>query len=53
MVIISGYEMFISPFKENEVSDTPGWLSKLDPGTVKIKLASSIVGISLVKLLAI
>ena len=54
MVIISGYETFISPIKtQEELDETPGWLTKLDPGTVKIKLAASVVGISLVKLLAI
>ena len=53
MVIISGYESFIAPIKSDKISDTPLWLSKLDQGTVKIKLASSIVGISLVKLLAV
>ena len=54
MVIISGYETFVSPIKtQAEVDATPDWLSKLDPGTVKIKLAASVVGISLVKLLAI
>ena len=54
MVIISGYETFIGPIRsKEEIEETPGWLSKLDPGTVKIKLAASVVGISLVKLLAI
>ncbi|MBN9565398.1 MAG: TIGR00645 family protein [Alphaproteobacteria bacterium] len=54
MVIISGYETFISPIKTSEKgTGSPGWLSKLDPGTVKIKLASSVVGISLVKLLSV
>ncbi len=54
MVIISGYETFIGPIKsKGEFDETPGWLSKLDPGTVKIKLAASVAGISLVKLLAI
>ena len=54
MVIVSGYETFIGPTKtQKEIDETPAWLSKLDPGTVKIKLAASIVGISLVKLLAI
>lgn len=51
MVIISGYEAFISPISENPGQEKPGWLSKLDPGTVKIKLAASIVGISSIHLL--
>lgn len=54
MVIISGYETFISPIKsDEEIRETPAWLGKIDPGTVKIKLAASVVGISLVKLLSI
>ena len=50
MVIISGYETFVAPLRIHD-SEAPGWLSKLDPGTVKIKLASSVVSISLIRLL--
>ena len=51
MVIISGYENFVSRFDEadNEVS----FLGKLDSGSLKIKVASSIVAISSIHLLQI
>lgn len=53
MVLISGYETFVTPIKIANNSERPGWLSKLDPGTVKIKLAVSIVSISMIHLLAV
>jgi uncharacterized protein (TIGR00645 family) len=53
MVLISGYETFVSPLYFGDETQRPGWLSKLDPGTVKVKLATSIVGISLVHLLGL
>lgn len=53
MVLISGYETFVSPINIENPEDRPGWLNKLDPGTVKIKFASSVVGISLVHMLAV
>jgi uncharacterized protein (TIGR00645 family) len=50
-VMISGYENFVSRFDEadNEVS----FLGKLDSGSLKIKVASSIVAISSIHLLQI
>ena len=44
MVIISGYENFVSHI------DTEGITDKLDAGSLKIKLASSIVAISSIHL---
>lgn len=51
MVMISGYENFVSRFDEGdgEVS----FLGKLDSGSLKIKVASSIVAISSIHLLQI
>ena len=55
MVMISGYENFVSRFdeadgeKEHEVS----FLGKLDSGSLKIKVASSIVAISSIHLLQV
>ncbi|MCV9962920.1 TIGR00645 family protein [Pararhizobium sp. BT-229] len=51
MVMISGYENFVSRFDESdgEVS----FLGKLDSGSLKIKVASSIVAISSIHLLQI
>ncbi len=51
MVALSGYETFVSPFDTVGDMEKPGWLGKLDPGTVKIKLAASIVAISAIHLL--
>ncbi len=51
MVIISGYENFIEPIVVGSDSNKPGWLSDVDPGTIKIKVATSIVGISSIHLL--
>ena len=51
MVMISGYENFVSRFEEHngEVS----FLGKLDAGSLKIKVASSIVAISSIHLLQV
>ncbi|MDI7860829.1 TIGR00645 family protein [Rhizobiaceae bacterium n13] len=51
MVMISGYENFVSRFDEaeNEVS----FIGKLDAGSLKIKVASSIVAISSIHLLQV
>ena len=52
MVIISGYESFIEPILVGNDGQKPGWLGNVDPGTIKIKVATSIVGISSIHLLA-
>jgi uncharacterized protein (TIGR00645 family) len=52
MVIISGYENFVSRFDTadgNEIS----WLGKVDAGSLKIKVASTIVAISSIHLLQV
>ena len=50
MVIISGYENFVSRFDdEGEVH----WLGQIDAGSLKIKVASTIVAISSIHLLQI
>lgn len=52
MVIISGYENFVSRFDnagEGEIS----WLGKVDAGSLKIKVASTIVAISSIHLLQV
>ena len=38
MVIISGYETFIEPIIVGNDGQKPGWLSNVDPGTIKIKV---------------
>lgn len=51
MVSLSGYETFVSRFDSVGEMEKPSWLGKLDPGTVKLKLAVSIVSISAIHLL--
>lgn len=51
MVSLSGYETFVSRFDTVGDMEKPSWLGKLDPGTVKLKLAASIVAISAIHLL--
>lgn len=51
MVIISGYENFVSRIEVDNTRDKLAWFGKLDAGSLKIKLASSIVAISSIHLL--
>ena len=53
MVMFSGYENFVSRIDVETSGDTPAWLSKLDSGTLKLKVAVSIVAISSIHLLRI
>ncbi|MCO4315873.1 TIGR00645 family protein [Phyllobacterium sp. 21LDTY02-6] len=50
MVIISGYENFVSQFDE---ADQVHWLGTIDAGSLKIKVASTIVAISSIHLLQV
>jgi uncharacterized protein (TIGR00645 family) len=49
MVIISGYENFVSKFDDERVH----WLGEIDANSLKIKVASTIVAISSIHLLQI
>ena len=51
MVIISGYENFVSHIEADDTIDKLSWFGKLDAGSLKIKLASWIVSISSILLL--
>ncbi len=52
MVMFSGYENFVSKIDIDENgADKLGWLGKLDAGTLKMKVAASIVAISSIHLL--
>ncbi len=51
MVMLSGYENFVSKLDVDEGADNLGWLGKLDAGSLKIKVAASIVAISSIHLL--
>jgi len=51
MVMLSGYENFVSAIDINESSEKLAWLGKLDAGSLKQKVAASIVAISSIHLL--
>jgi uncharacterized protein (TIGR00645 family) len=51
MVMFSGYENFVSRLDIAAGEDKLGWLGKLDAGTLKLKVAASIVAISSIHLL--
>ncbi len=51
MVMFSGYENFVSAIDLDESADKLSWLGKLDSGSLKQKVAASIVAISSIHLL--
>jgi len=51
MVALSGYETFVSRIDKVPGMEKPGWLGKYDPGTIKLKVAASLVAISAIHLL--
>jgi uncharacterized protein (TIGR00645 family) len=53
MVMLSGYENFVSRIDTGGGNDKLGWLGKLDSGTLKLKVAASIVAISSIHLLRV
>ncbi len=53
MVMFSGYENFVSQMDIKEGSEKLSWLGKLDAGTLKLKVAASIVAISSIHLLRV
>ena len=53
MVMYSGYENFVSRLDIDEGTEKLSWLGKMDSGTLKAKVAASIVAISSIQLLKI
>ena len=51
MVIIGGYETFVSRMGLEEHPDQPEWLSHVNASVLKVKLATAIIGISSIHLL--
>lgn len=52
MVVIGGYSTFVSRLEQIEKhADRPDWLDHVDAGTLKIKMAGALVGISGIHLL--
>lgn len=53
MVMMSGYENFVSTLEVGESEEKLGWLGKMDSSSLKLKVAASIVAISSIHLLKI
>ncbi len=53
MVMMSGYENFVSRLDLDESQEKLSWLGKMDAGSLKLKVASSIVAISSIHLLKV
>lgn len=51
MVIVGGYETFVSRLNIEGHPDQPEWLSHVNAGVLKVKLATALIGISSVHLL--
>ncbi len=51
MIVIGGYTLFVSKLNIGESEDRPEWLDKTTAATLKIKLASALVGVSGIHLL--
>ena len=51
MVIVGGYETFVSRMNLERHPDQPEWLSHVNAAVLKVKLATAIIGISSIHLL--
>ncbi len=51
MVIVGGYETFVSRMNLQKHPDQPEWLSHVNASVLKVKLATAIIGISSIHLL--
>ncbi len=51
MVIVGGYETFVSRMNLEQHPDQPEWLSHVNASVLKVKLAMAIIGISSIHLL--
>jgi len=53
MVMMSGYENFVSQLDIDDSKEKLSWLGKMDSGSLKVKVAASIVAISSIHLLKV
>lgn len=53
MIIIGGYQTFVSRLDLDEHPDQPEWLSHINSGVLKVKLATALIGISSIHLLRV
>jgi uncharacterized protein (TIGR00645 family) len=51
MVIVGGYETFVSRLNLDQHPDQPEWLSHVNAGMLKVKLATALISISSIHLL--
>ncbi len=51
MVMLAGYENFVSRLDLREHPDRPNWMAKIGFGEIKLKLMTSIMAISAIHLL--
>lgn len=51
MVVVGGYETFVSRLNLQGHPDQPEWLSHVNAGMLKVKLATALIGISSIHLL--
>ena len=51
IVVIGGYSTFVSKLDFGAHEDKPEWLQQINAGTLKVKLAISLVGVSSIQLL--
>jgi uncharacterized protein (TIGR00645 family) len=51
MIIQGSYQIFISKLQVQDIAERPQWLDHIDSGILKIKLALSIAGITLIQIL--
>ncbi len=51
IVVIGGYSTFVSKLDFVQHEDKPEWLAQINAGTLKVKLAISLVGVSSIQLL--
>jgi uncharacterized protein (TIGR00645 family) len=53
MVMLSSYENFVGRFGDEALEDSPTWLRRLDPGSLKVKVVTALITISAVQLLQV
>lgn len=53
VVVIGGYATFVSKLDLEAHPDKPDWLSHIDPASIKVMLATSLIGVSSIHLLKV
>ena len=53
VVVIGGYATFVSKLDLEGHPDKPDWLSAVDPASLKVKLATALIGVSSIHLLKV